>query len=89
MLLICFFCAFLIVSISCLFFENFNVFLFFVKNVVFFFISFFQVGEEGVRGANPNLKLVWVFFLGGGGLPPLGNICPSEPHECSPQRSKI
>ena len=52
-----FFCAFLIVSISChfwffFFFENFTVFLLFLH------FSFFQVGVEGGGGANPNPKLV-------------------------------
>ena len=58
-----FFCVFLIVSISCFFFfEKFQCFSFsFVSQklfFLFFFFSFFLVGEEGWRLANPKPKLV-------------------------------
>ena len=59
-----FFLCFLIVSISCHFFENFTVFFL----IFCFFFSFFQVGEEGWRLANPKPKLVSCLGKGGGGV---------------------
>ena len=76
-LLICsFVCAFLIVSISCIFFENFTVFVFvgFFSKRTFLYFTFFRVGEEGRRGKP---KPQTSFQFGRRGLLPL--LPPSPP----------
>ena len=86
MLLICFFLC----ITNCLHFLSFLIYFFFLKTSLFFFLFvffffekmftcfIFQVGEEGVRGANPNPKLVSV-WEGSLGFGESGNYPPPRP----------